>query len=228
MYKFVFHHKEVKELPFPDATLINNSKCKEYDHRIWSELAGYKLLLDKIAADKIEDNEWISLSHYRRILDPDYYNRTTVAQPFVMNMSIAQHYAQCHNIEDLKLCCGAIGEEFPHLAGAAEQTLNGNILIPYTIGIMTVSQFKDYTNFLFKVLNNVHKKLGTTTYEERIDYIKRHPELYTGKDDDQPEYQARIESFLAERLATIYWNVISKQCAVFPARVFLLEKDQKI
>ena len=228
MYKFVFHHKGVKETPFPDATLINNSKCKEYDHRIWSELAGYKLLLDKIGANKIEDSEWISLSHYRRILDPDYYNRITVAQPFVMNMSIAQHYSKCHNIEDLKLCCEAIKEEFPNLVGAAEQVFNGNILIPYTIGIMPVSQFKDYTNFLFKVLNNVHKKIGTSTYEERIDYIKRHPEWYTGKEDDKPEYQARIEAFLAERLATVYWNVVSKQCPIFPARVFLLEKDQKI
>ena len=235
MYKFVFYHKGAKDLPFSDAILINNSKCKEYDHRIWSELAGYKLLLDKFNTEKAEngmlqysDTDWISLSHYRRMLDPDYQGRLSVAQPMVFNGPIAGHYAHCHNIEDLKLCGEAVKEEFPHLLQHFERVMNGNIFIPYTIGIMTVGQFKDYVNFLFKILDNVHKKIGTETFEDRIDYIKRHPEWYTGKEDDKPEYQARIEAFLAERLATAYWLLISQKAPVFPAKVFLLEKDQKI
>lgn len=233
MYRFVFHHKECP--PVEGYTLIDNSKCTEYDHRIWSELAGYKVLLDMLNTEKAEndmlkyaDSDWISLNHYRRLLDPDYCNRTTVAQPMVFNCSLAQNYATCHSIEDLKLAGESLKEEYPHLAPIFNQVINGNIFIPYTIGIMTVGQFRDYAGYLFKVLDNVHKKIGTSDYEGRLDYIKRHPELYTGKQDDRPEYQARIEAFLAERLSTVYWLFIGQHTPVFPARVMLLEKDQKI
>jgi hypothetical protein len=221
--------------PIEGFEIIDNRDNKELDHRIWSELAGMQLIYNKLINEKAEngmnaydDNEFISLSHYRRRIDPDCINRFYVPQPVRFQTTLAMQYAAAHNIEDLKLCGEAVKEEFPHLLQHFERVMNGNILIPYTIGIMTVGQFKDYMNFLFKILDNVHKKIGTETFEDRIDYIKRHPEWYTGKEDNKPEYQARIEAFLAERLATAYWLLISQKAPVFPAKVFLLEKDQKI
>ena len=91
---------------------------------------------------------------------------------------------------------------------------------------MTVGQFKDYFNFLYKTLMNFHKKLGTETYEDRIDYIKRYADKYTGENkDNKVEYQARIESFLAERLATTYFTLCSQKMPVFPAAII---KDEGV
>lgn len=233
MIKVIFHHKKIKNKE-PGVIYIDNTKSV-YDHRMFSEIAGYKILLEMLneknedGSAKYGDNDWISLNHYRREFDKDAMDRTYIPQPMQLPAPVAQHYAVYHNIEDLKLCGQAIKEEFPNIAPVFEQVMNGNIFIPYNMCITTVAQFRDLCNFLFKTLDNVHKKIGTETYEDRLDYIKRHPEWYTGKDkNNDTTYQARIESFIAERLTTTYWLFVSRQIPVFPARIILLEKDQKI
>ena len=222
MHKYILTHKDME--PVNGFEIIDNRENKELDHRIWSELAGMQMVYDIVMKNKYDDGEFISLSHYRRRIDPDCVNRFYVPQPMVLPTTVAAQYAVYHNIEDLKLCGQAVKDEFPHLVQPFEQVLNGNIFIPYNMAILTVSQFKDYWNFLFKVLDNLHKKIGTETYENRLDYVKRHPEWYTGKDkNNDPVYAARIESFCAERLSTFYWIYVSKQIPVFPASVIKTE-----
>ena len=218
MHKYILTHKDME--PVNGFEIIDNRENKELDHRIWSELAGMQLVYDIVIKNKYEDSELISLSHYRRRIDPDCVNRFYVPQPMVLPTTVAAQYAVYHNIEDLKLCGQAVKDEFPHLVQPFEQVLNGNIFIPYNMAILTVSQFKDYWNFLFKVLDNLHKKIGTETYEDRLDYIKRYPEKYTGEQkNNDVVYQARIESFCSERLSTLYWLYVSRQIPVFPAKI---------
>lgn len=218
MHNYILTHKDME--PVEGFEIIDNRDNKELDHRIWSELAGMQLIYDIVIKNKYEDNEFISLNHYRRRIDPDCVNRFYVPEPMVLPTTVAAQYAVYQNIEDLKLCGQAVKDEFPHLVQPFEQVLNGNIFIPYNMAILTVSQFKDYWNFLFKVLDNLHKKIGTETYEDRLDYIKRYPEKYTGKDkNNDPVYAARIESFCAERLSTFYWIYVSKQMPIFPAKI---------
>lgn len=234
MHKYILTHKDME--PVEGFEIIDNRDNKELDHRIWSELAGMQLIYNKLITEKSEngmnaydDNEFISLNHYRRMFDKDCYHRIYVAQPMVLPTTVAAQYAVYHNIEDLQLCGQAVKEEFPHLVQQFEQVLNGNIFIPYNMAILSVSQFKDYCNFLFKVLDNLHKKIGTETYKDRLDYIKRHSDLYTGEQkNNDVAYQARIESFCSERVSTFYWLFVSKQIPVFPAKVNLLEEGQKI
>ena len=222
MHNYILTHKDME--PVNGFEIIDNRENKELDHRIWSELAGMQLIYDIVIKNKYEDSEFISLSHYRRRIDPDCVNRFYVPEPMVLPTTVAAQYAVYHNIEDLKLCGQAVKDEFPHLVQPFEQVLNGNIFIPYNMAILTVSQFKDYWNFLFKVLDNLHKKIGTETYEDRLDYIKRYPEKYTGKDkNNDPVYAARIESFCAERLSTFYWIYVSKQMTIFPAKIIKTE-----
>lgn len=218
MRKYILTHKDME--PVEGFEIIDNRENKELDHRIWSELAGMQIVYDLVIKNKYEDSEFISLSHYRRRIDPDCVNRFYVPQPMVLPTSVAAQYAVYHNIEDLQLCGQAVKEEFQHLVQPFEQVMNGNIFIPYNMAILSVSQFKDYCNFLFKVLDNLHKKIGTETYEDRLDYIKRYPEKYTGKDkNSDPVYAARIESFCAERLSTFYWLYVSRQIPIFPASI---------
>lgn len=224
MIKFVFHHKPIEKKE--DGVIYIDNSQSEYDHREFSEIAGYKIVANMLnekltdGSSKYSDNEWISLNHYRREFDKDAIDRTYIPQPMILPTTVAAHYSIYHSIEDLQLCGQAVKEEFPHLVQPFEQVLNGNIFIPYNMAILTVSQFKDYSNFLFKVLENLHKKIGTSTYEDRLDYIKRYPEKYTGENkNNDAAYQARIESFCSERLSTFYWLYISKQIPVFPCAI---------
>lgn len=233
MIKFVFHHKPVEKKE--DGVIYIDNSQSEYDHREFSEIAGYKILANMLnekledGCAKYPDNEWISLNHYRREFDKDAIDRTYIPQPMFLPTSVAAHYGIYHNIDDLHLCGQAVKEEFPNLVQPLEQVWNGNMFIPYNMAILTVSQFRDYSNFLFKVLENLHKKIGTSTYEGRLDYIKRYPEKYTGEyKNNDPVYAARIESFCAERLSSFYWIYVSRQMPVFPAKVNLLEEGQKI
>lgn len=228
MHKYILTHKDME--PVKGFEIIDNRENKELDHRMFSEIAGFKILFDMLneknddGSAKYGDNEWISLNHYRREFEKDAVDRTYVPQPLQLPYSVAAHYATYHNIEDLKLCGQAVKEEFPNLVQAFEQIMNGNIFIPYNMCITTVAQFRDLCNFLFKTLDNMHKKIGTETYEERLDYVKRHPEWYTGEHkNNDPVYAARIESFCTERLSSFYWLYVSKQMPVFPAKIIKTE-----
>lgn len=233
-WKIIFTHKATT--PVEDFDIIDNT-TSELDHRLWSEIAGFKIIFDKLnqyseeVKNGVRDpvNRWLYLNHYRRRFDDDCYQRIYVPQPMFFQCSLAQQYDYYHNIEDLKLCGQALKEMYPTLTGSFEQTLNGNMLIPYIIGIMPEGQFMDYFNFLHTVLSRTLELMGCKTYEDVMkrvtegDYVRENK----GRNND-PKYQARILSFLAERLATMYWKNVSLQAPVFPAKINLLEEGQTI
>ena len=233
MKRYIFTHKDID--PVEGYEIIDNRKSV-LDHRIWSELAGYKTLFDRLVNEKDDngmqlyaDGDWISLNHYRRHFDEDLCDRTCIAAPMSFNCTLGQHYQQYHNGQDVNLCVEAIKEEFPSTLQNFINTMNGNILIPYNMCICTVSQFRDYFTYLYKILENVNKKIGTTTYKQRLNYVNRHPELYTGEGkNNEPAYQMRIEAFLGERISTAYWLLVSKKASVFPCKVNLLEEGMKV
>lgn len=234
MHKYILTHKEME--PVDGFEIIDNRES-DLDHRLWSEIAGMKILYDRIKkqeddtrnGNKVEDiPEWISLNHYRRMLDKDCNNRVYVAQPIILPCSVAQQYASTHFIEDLQLIGKAIKECYPNMVQASEQVLNGNIFIPYNIGIMPVKQFMDWMTFILTILKKVDEYLGQPNFDKMKEIIsKRGQPKVDGRNYDIA-YQARIYSFEAERLSTIYWLYVSRQIPVYTARVILLEEGQKI
>jgi hypothetical protein len=231
MERFIFTHKDCE---IPGYTVIDNRKSP-LDHRLWSELAGYKLLYDMLAEEKNEigmkkfsDNDFISLNHYRRTFDMDICNRTAIPAPYSLPEPLFAQYGRFHNLDDLKTSGIALKTKYPHLLPHYEAVLNGNLFIPYTIGIMTVSTFRDYFSFLYNVLSEVLKIMNISTYEEMLEHVKNSTQYIGEGKDQRPEYQVRVLSFLAERLGTAYWLYASKQIPVFPAKVNLLEEGQKI
>lgn len=231
MERFIFTHKDCE---IPGYTVIDNRKSP-LDHRMWSEIAGYKLLFDMLSEEKNEigmkkfsDNDFISLNHYRRIFDTDICNRTAIPAPYSLPEPLFAQYSRFHNIDDLKTSGIALKTKYPHLVPHYEAVLNGNLFIPYTIGIMTVATFRDYFSFLYNVLSEVLKIMNISTYEEMLEHVKNCTQYIGEGKDQRPEYQVRVLSFLAERLGTAYWLYASKQIPVFPAKVNLLEEGQKI
>lgn len=228
--KFIFSHKDI-EVP-EGYTLIDNRENNELDHRLYSEIAGIDLLAKKLAeAEKAKESDttgntnpdfppvWITTAHYRRTPDPDCCNRTYVAQPIILQTSLAQHYAACHFIEDLELMGKAIKECYPNMVQTAEQILNGNILIPYNIFNMQYGQFKDYSKFVIDILKKTHELAGNHNYEDTLEIMKRRePPKVEGRNND-PVYQTRWLSFLSERVSTIYFLTAARQMPIYPMKI---------
>ena len=222
MIKVTFTHKPDTK---SDGLIIDNTKSP-LDHRMFSEIEGFKILFDMIEKGEIKD-DWISLNHYRREMDSDCTGRIYIPEPMILPCSVGQNYDLCHNIDDLILCGQVMKETHPHLVPWFENVINGRMFIPYNMGVMPTSQFKDYFTFLITVLSKFMEKINVKTYEDMLERVKLNGK-YKGHQDDRVEYQARIPSFLAERLSTLYWIFCSKQCPIFPAKVNLLEEGQKI
>lgn len=231
MKKIVFYHKNIKQSPLKDAILINNANS-DLDHRMWSELAGYKLLYDMINT-KDDINEWhpfefISLNHYRRIFDENITNKTIIPIPMIIPCTLSNQYAIYHNINDLKIMESVVKTKYPYLSENFDKVMNGNILIPYTIGIMPVNQFKDYWCFLYDVLSEVLKVMNISTFDEMLNKVKNDNNYIGEYKNEKPEYQARVLSFLAERLSTLYWFYLSDLIPIYFGKVKLLEENQII
>ena len=233
--KLIFTHSDVT---CPDGYELVDNRKSELDHRMYSEWAGLHYIVkrfEQMQKDKEADKSgktnpefppiWIQTNHYRRLMDPDCCKRTYVAQPIVLQGSMAQQYAACHFIEDLQLMGKAIKECYPNMVQVSEQIINGNIFIPYNIVNCQYGQFMDWTTFVFTILNKVAEYLGNPTFEQLKEIVsKREVPNFEGRNNDI-NYQCRIYSFLSERISTIYWLTAAKQMPVFPAAII---KDKEV
>lgn len=231
--KFIFSHKDIT---CPAGWEIIDNRKSDLDHRMWSEIAGIKIVNDRYSAMEEEKKndpsgnthpefppDFVETAHYRRTMDPDCCNRTYVAQPIVLQTSVAQNYAICHFIQDLELMAKAIKACYPNMAQATEQVLNGNILIPYNIVNLQYSQFRDWSQFLITVLSKVAEYMGNPNYKQMKEIIsKREIPAVEGRNNDIA-YQSRVYSFLSERLSSIYFLTVARQMPVFPATVYKTE-----
>ena len=76
-----------------------------------------------------------------------------VPKPLILQQTVREHYAINHNIEDLEIVEKIINEKHQEYSNAIKVFLNGNILIPYNMFIMKSGDFKEYTKFVFGVLD---------------------------------------------------------------------------
>lgn len=231
--KLIFTHSDVT---CPKGYELVDNRKSEIEHRMWSEWAGIystvkrfgQLQKDKEADTTGKTNTdfppiWIQTNHYRRIMDPDCVNRTYVAQPIVLQGSLAQQYAACHFIEDLELMGKALKECYPNMVQVSEQVLNGNIFVPYNIVNCQYNQFMDWTQFVMTVLNKVAEYMGNPDYDKMKEIVSnRNVPTVEGRNNDI-DYQCRVYSFLSERLSTIYWLTAAKQMPIFPAAIVKTE-----
>lgn len=238
MKRILFCHKKLpKDFPYTDYMAIRNDQNTELDHRMYSEVAGFQLFWEHLKkemevkqTDHVVPDDFFSLNHYRRLFDRDLCNRHYVPQPMILPSSVGQHYAYFHNQKDLQASVEAMKQCFPHLVDGYVQTLNGNRFIPYNICITTAGTLCDYFNYLITVLKKTMEIIGITDYESAIKHVENDPEYTRNLENRNPDikYQARIPSFITERLSTYYWLLVSQKVPVFPGRIMLLEKGQTI
>ena len=231
---FICTHKEFEPVVHNEAYKIINARQIEsklpLKDAFYSELYQFKYV-----ADNLELPKYIGFCHYRRYfsflddvpnMDEIFSNYDAIcSKPKVFNNSIKSQYLSCHNIEDLYIIGGIIAEKYPEQANMWKNFINGNILIPYNMFIMKREDFKEYIDFIFSILDEYLKIVGTDInkriYDNYEKYIKR---FYP---NDSVEYQYRIGGYIAERLTNLFMMHKFKKIKTYPVIVTEDKYNQK-
>lgn len=105
-----------------------------------------------------------------------------LAKPMVYPLSLMTHYAIAHNKYDLLALRKVIERIYPEYIPSFDKFINGNRISLCNMFIMRNEMFKDYSEWLFKIL---------LTLEKDFDISKG-------------SYQSRVFGFMAERLLNVY------------------------
>ena len=231
---FICTHKEFEPIVHNEAYKVVNAR--EIDPKLplkddfYSELYQFKYV-----ADNLELPKYIGFCHYRRYfsflddipdMDKIFSEYDAIcSKPKVFNNSIKSQYLVCHNIEDLYIIGGIIAEKYPEQANMWNKFINGNILIPYNMFIMKREDFKEYIDFIFSILDEYLKIVGTDINKRIYDnYEKYIKDFYP---NDSVEYQYRIGGYIAERLTNLFMMHKFKKIKTYPVIVTEDKYNQK-
>ena len=103
-----------------------------------------------------------------------------------------------------------IRTDFPDWYEVAQYCDNAGIMFPSNIMILKKEDFIGLCDFLFPILFKYCERVGIdkTSDNSFIEYVGKYPEEYSKvhKPNDKFNEQARICSFLAERLVVMYYT----------------------
>ena len=220
VYKIIVGNHEIE-----NNSNLELIKCKndlKLDDRFYSEL--YMLYY---VSKNIELPKYVGFCHNRRYfsfldgipnLDELFSEYDAVcSKPKILKTNVKLQYSSCHNIEDLYIIGGIIADKYPQYANIWKNFINGNILIPYNMFIMKKEDFKEYIDFIFSILDEYLKIVGTDI-NKRIEgnkdkYLKN---FYP---NDTVEYQYRIGGYIAERLTNLFMMHKFKRIKTYPVIV---------
>lgn len=147
-----------------------------------------------------------------------------VAKPIRNRNSVRQQYASCHNIEDLYIIGGILADKYPKYEEIWSKFINGKLLIPYNMFIMKREDFYRYIKFIFSILDEYVKIIGT----DIVKRIENNKEKYL-KDfypNNTIEYQYRIGGYLAERLTNVFIMANFRKLGAYP--IIITEDKYKL
>ena len=186
-----------------------------YDSRVFGELPAWMWL-----ADKMREQDWVSLNAYRRKLKLGI--GTLVAAPMEWKCSVLDQLANYHS----PVYCDVLNAILPR---NEFNLLQRNVFFPYNIAQMSGPQIKHYVNFIKEREDAFFKCLGfVPTLDNCRKFVTSEPSVLEQTIPDKNlnvEYQSRIGAFIMERLNTIYWQLVGN---FVPTEVVLLEQNQKI
>jgi hypothetical protein len=231
---YVCTHKEFEPIVHNEAYKIINAREIEpklpLKDDFYSELYQFKYV-----ADNLELPKYIGFCHYRRYfsflddvpnMDEIFSNYDAIcSKPKVFNNSIKSQYLNCHNIEDLYIVGGIIADRFPHLSKLWHNFINGNIFIPYNMFIMKREDFKEYIDFIFSILDEYLKIVGTDINKRIYNNIEKYVKDFYP--NNTVEYQYRIGGYIAERLTNLFMMHKFKKIKTYPVIVTEDKYNQK-
>ena len=223
---FICTHKEFEPIVHNEAYKIINAREIEpklpLKDDFYSELYQFKYV-----ADNLELPKYIGFCHYRRYfsfldnmpnMDEIFSNYDAIcSKPKVLNTNVKLQYLTCHNIEDLYIIGGIIAEKYPEQANMWHNFINGNILIPYNMFIMKREDFKEYIDFIFSILDEYLKIIGTDINKRIYDNYEKYIKGFYP--NNSVEYQYRIGGYAAERLTNLFMMHKFKKIKTYPVIV---------
>lgn len=171
--------------------------------------------------EQVKLNDYVGLAHYHRFLKfcddvnivPDikqFFEKYDILDKPPVNLgNLREQYKRSHNVKDFDLAFDILKEMHPELHGKIDKVVNNGVLFDSNIMIMKKADFLSLCEFVFPVLFEYCKRVGIdrTSDESFFDYKNKHISEYM-KFHKQGDYnfdeQARICSYLAERIATVF------------------------
>lgn len=195
------------------ANNIQSYKCVSdeiLDDKFYSEIYMLKNLPKDLKLKK-----YVGFCHYRKwfefldnIPDMDVIFKeydVVAAVPFSFtNLTVREHYAKYHNVEDLDIVENIIKEKFTDYYESFETVMNGRKMYPFNMFIMKKEDFLEYISFISAVLNEYVKIVGTDIEKRIKDNVDKY--LKSFEPNSTIEYQYRIGGYLAERLTSVFIN----------------------
>jgi hypothetical protein len=194
---------------------IQNTNLKIFDDTINDNIAYKQYGYSEMSAiywvwKNYNIKKYIGFNHYRRFFDfkdniqniTDIFNSYDIItpKPILLDETVYQNYMSCHYEEDLITVKNIISEYLPQYNTSFFNYIeNSYTLYPCNMFIMKKNDFIDYCNFMFLILFNYDKFNNIKTTQDIINIFNNRKEKTLG-----PNYQARVQGFLAERLTTLY------------------------
>ena len=186
-----------------------------YDSRVFGELPAWMWL-----SENLRNDDWVSLNAYRRKLKLGI--GTLVAAPLQWQCSVLDQLATYHS----PIYCDVLHTILPP---NEFNLLQRNVFFPYNIFLANTQRIKHWVSFVKEREDAFFKCLGIEpTVENCRKFVTSEPSILEQTIPDKNvnvDYQSRIGAFIAERLNTIYWQIIG---SFTPTEVMLLEQNQKI
>lgn len=165
--------------------------------------------------------DYVGIAHFHRFLkfsddidyvpdmDKEFEDADCLAKRVSIVKGLREQYAACHNVEDYDTMIEIIKKLRPEYTEAIEIAEKRGVLIDSNIMVLRRRDFLGMCEFVFTMLLEYCNAVGIdpNSDESFINYMKAHEEKYSKKhlpNDDEHLQQARICSFLAERLVIIY------------------------
>ena len=188
----------------------------------FSEFYQYKYVYDNIPLKK-----YVGFCHYRRyfsFLDSmpnidelfEKYD-AIVSKPLQYKSSVKQQYSNCHNIEDLYIIGGILADKYPEYCNSWRNFINGKLFIPYNMFIMKQEDFKEYCKFIFEILDEYLKIVGTDIRKRVEDNKDKY--LKDKYPNNTIDYQYRIGGYIGERLTNVFIMTHFKRMKTYPVIV---------
>lgn len=154
--------------------------------------------------------EYIGFCHYRRyfsFLDDIPHmtpNKLVVTTPMFFNVTVEQQYAYHHNVGDLDLVGDIIKEKFPDYYDTWQHFIKGKTFYPNNMFIMHKDKFKKYCHFIFTILDEYLKRVGTDIHKHIEENKDKYIKVFSP--NNTTDYQYRIGGYVGERLSNVFFN----------------------
>lgn len=185
----------------------------EYDDKLYGEITYVDWILKNCKTP------FVSINHYRRILNGPMVGKPVFSKPINLFVSIYDHFCAYHSKKLIDDFIASIKDD--NLKKLVTEGLQQKVIIQYNLYSGPIQVLAQWYNFVAPPIIEFMK--GIKNVEK---YVKETDALSAnGARNTALEYQKRIAAFLSERMSTVFWTRV---CQGVPGEVSLLEDNQRI